>query len=104
MGTRNHGEEEPVKVTNFLLNITSEDPERLKAFYGDVIGLEKNADMGDDAFHAGGGATLAIDGHSETKGGTKEPQRYLIDFFVEDVKSERERLEAKGVNFIRKEG
>jgi predicted enzyme related to lactoylglutathione lyase len=92
-----------VKVTNFLLNITSEDPERLKAFYGDVVGLEKNPDMGDDAFRAGG-ATLAIDGHSETKGATKEPQRYLIDFFVEDVKAERERLEGKGVQFIRKEG
>jgi predicted enzyme related to lactoylglutathione lyase len=92
-----------VKVTSFLINITSEDPERLKTFYGEVVGLEKNPDMGDDAFHAGG-ATLAIDGHSEIKGETKEPQRVLIDFFVEDVKSERERLEATGVNFIRKEG
>jgi predicted enzyme related to lactoylglutathione lyase len=93
-----------VKISSFLLNITSADPERLKAFYGDIVGLEKNPDMGDDAFHAGGGATLAIDGHSDIKGGTKEPQRVLIDFFVEDVKSERERLEAKGVNFIRREG
>jgi predicted enzyme related to lactoylglutathione lyase len=92
-----------VKITNFLINLTSEDPERLKAFYGDVLGLQKNPDMGDDAFQAGG-ATLAIDGHSETKGGTKEPQRVLIDFFVDDVKAERERLEAKGVNFLRKEG
>lgn len=92
-----------MKVTNFLLNITSADPERLKAFYGDVVGLEKNPDMGDDAFHAGG-ATLGIDGHSETQGAAKEPQRMLVDLFVDDVKAERERLEGQGVQFIRKEG
>ena len=92
-----------MKVTNFLLNITSADPERLKAFYGDVVGLEKNPDMGDGAFHAGG-ATLGIDGHSETQGAAKEPQRMLVDLFVDDVKAERERLEGQGVQFIRKEG
>jgi predicted enzyme related to lactoylglutathione lyase len=91
-----------VKINSLLINLTSEDPERMKAFYSDVVGLEKNPDMG-DAFRAGG-ATLAIDGHSETKGTAKEPQRVLIDFFVEDVVAERERLEDKGVSFVRKEG
>ena len=55
----------------------------MKAFYGETIGLSKNPDMGDDAFQAGG-AIIAIDGHSETKGSAKEPQRVLIDFFVDD--------------------
>ncbi len=67
-----------MKVTSLLINLTSEDPERLKGFYRNVVGLQPNSDMGDSAFHAGG-ATLAIDGHSETKGAAKEPQRLLID-------------------------
>ena len=53
-----------MKVNTFLINLTSEDPARLRSFYGETIGLEKNPDMGDDALHAGG-AVLAIDGHSE---------------------------------------
>jgi len=92
-----------MKVNTFLINLTSEDPERMKAFYSDTIGLEKNPDMGEDAFHAGG-AVIAIDGHSETKGPAKEPQRLLIDFFVDDLKVEQTRLEGKGVKFIRTAG
>jgi predicted enzyme related to lactoylglutathione lyase len=92
-----------VKVNTFLINLTSQDPERLKAFYGETIGLDKNPDMGDGAFHAGG-AVIAIDGHSETKGAAKEPQRVLIDFFVDDIKAEQSRLEGKVVKFLRSEG
>ena len=92
-----------MKVNTFLINLTSEDPERLKAFYGQTVGLEKNLDMGDDAFHAGG-AVIAIDGHSETTGPAKEPQRVLIDFFVDDLKEEQLRLESKGVKFLRTAG
>jgi predicted enzyme related to lactoylglutathione lyase len=92
-----------VKVNTFLLNLTSEDPQRLKAFYADVIGLPKNPDMGDDAFLAAG-ATIAIDGHSQTKGAAKEPQRVLINFFVDDLSAEQARLEGKGVEFIRTAG
>ncbi len=92
-----------MKVSSLLINLTSENPERLKGFYQNVVGLAKNPDMGDDAFQAGG-ATLAIDGHSDTKGGTKEPQRVLIAFFVDDLKSEQDRLEGLGVKFIRTAG
>ena len=92
-----------MKVNTFLINLTSDDPERMKAFYGETIGLQKNPDMGDDAFQAGG-AVIAIDGHSETKGAAKEPQRVLIDFFVDDLKAEQSRLEGKGVKFLRTAG
>lgn len=92
-----------MKVTNMLVNLTSEDPERLKEFYGKVVGLPPNPDMGDSAFQAGGTAVV-IDGHSETKGVAKEPQRVLLDFFVEDVAAEEARLEAAGVSFSRKQG
>ena len=92
-----------MKVTNTLVNITSEDPQRLMKFYTDVVGLPKNANMGDSAVDAGG-TTFGFDGHSKVSGATKEPERVLIDFFVEDIASEQKRLEAAGVKFIRSQG
>lgn len=92
-----------MEVAQFGINLTSEQPDKLKAFYGEVVGLPKRPDMGDGAF-AMGASTLFVDGHSETKGGAKEPQRYLLDMFVGDVPAEQSRLEAAGVKFIRKQG
>ena len=92
-----------MKSNSLYVNINSEQPEKLIAFYRDVIGLPMNPDMGPGAFDAGG-AIIGIDGHSEVHGSAKEPGRILIDLFVDDVVGERERLEAHGVTFIRKEG
>ncbi len=92
-----------MKVNNFHIQITSEDPDRLKSFYRDTVGLPNVPEMGDGAF-AVGGANLIVDGHSETKGQTREPQRMLIDLVVDDVAAERVRLEGQGVEFIRREG
>jgi predicted enzyme related to lactoylglutathione lyase len=92
-----------MEVAQFGINLTSEHPDRLRAFYADVVGLSRRPDMGDGAF-AMGAATLFVDGHSETKGAAKEPQRYLLDLFVGDVAAEQSRLEAAGVRFIRKQG
>lgn len=93
-----------MKVASFLLNITSENPERLIAFYRDVVGLEPNPNMGDSALNICEGAVIAFDGHSQTHGMAKEPQRYLVDLFVEDVEAEQAALKAKGVKFIRELG
>jgi predicted enzyme related to lactoylglutathione lyase len=65
--------------------------------------LPGNPQIGDAAFDAGGTPFL-IDGHSETKGGAKEPQRVLINFFVDDLQAEQKRLEGRGVRFIRTAG
>ena len=92
-----------MKVNSAIINVTSEHPERLLAFYRDVVGLTPNPEMGEAAFDAGGTPFL-IDGHSETKGSTKEPQRVLINFFVDDVAADQSRLEAQGVKFIRTGG
>lgn len=92
-----------MEVQQFMVNITSEHPERMIAFYADVIGLPRNPDVGDGGFHAGA-ITLDIDGHSDTKGPAKEPQRLMLDFFVADVAAEQKRLEAAGVTFSRTEG
>lgn len=92
-----------MQVSQFILNVTSEDPKRLGDFYREVVQLPP-ADIGEHAFTVGQGATFIIDGHSETKGSAKEPHRALINFFVDDLKTEQSRLEAQGVQFIRKEG
>lgn len=92
-----------MEVNNFHIQITSENPERLQAFYRDTVGLPGVPEMGDGAF-AVGGANLFVTDHSETKGGTKEPQRMLVDLVVADLKAEQTRLEGQGVEFIRREG
>lgn len=90
-------------VTEFFINITSDNPEALVAFYRDIVGLPQRTDMGPHSY-AAGGAILGFDEHKDTKGRAAQPQRLLLDLTVGDAKAERERLEAKGVVFTRKEG
>ncbi len=92
-----------MNVKSFILNVTSEQPEALMAFYRDVVGLAPNPEIGEGAFLAGETAFL-IDGHSEVRGQAKEPQRMLMDFFVDDLAAEQARLEGLGVKFIRTAG
>ena len=92
-----------MQVTSFNVNLTSEQPEELVRFYRDIVGLPQNMEMGEGAFEVAG-SHLLIDGHSETHGAVKEPQRVLINFFVEDLASEQQRIEGQGVTFIRSAG
>ena len=89
-----------MKVNNFNVNVCSEDPARLIAFYADVVGLERIPAISAGAFRVGGAAFL-VDGHSEAKGPAKEPHRVLLTFSVDDAPAEQTRLEAAGVPFIR---
>ena len=89
-----------MEVTSFNVNITSEYPERLQAFYRDMLGLPAVKDMGQGALVAAG-APFLIDGDSDTSGDSKEPQRLLLNFFVGDRAAEQVRLEAEGVKCIR---
>lgn len=92
-----------MKVNQFIVNVTSEQPEALTAFYRDVVELPPQADMGPGAFDMSG-AVFIIDGHSEVHGPAKEPQRWLFSFFVDDLAAEQRRLEERGVKFIRTAG
>jgi predicted enzyme related to lactoylglutathione lyase len=92
-----------MEIQSFAINLTSDQPQRLLQFYKDVVGLQPRPEMGEGALVIGG-ATLFVDGHSETKGAAREPQRVLINFFVDGLAAEQKRLEAAGVPFIRKEG
>lgn len=92
-----------MNVNQLLLNINSQQPDRLISFYRDTVGLPSEEGMGPGAFKVGGSA-LVIDGHSEVTGSTKEPPRVLINFMIDDIAAEQARLEAAGVPFIRKQG
>jgi predicted enzyme related to lactoylglutathione lyase len=95
---------EPGQVTTFLLDITSEDKDRMLAFYRDIVGLEPFPAVGPYGLAVSDGMLLHFDTHSETRGPNPEPSRMLLNFFVDDVVAERERLEAAGLRFFRKEG
>ena len=89
-----------MEVQAFNVNVTSEDPARLIAFYADVVGLPRRPEIGAGAFGAGPAGFL-VDGHSETFGPPKEPTRVLLTFTVADAAAEQARLEAAGVEFLR---
>ena len=86
-----------MKTTSFVINVTSDQKEAMTAFYRDVVELAPNPNIGEGAFEIAPGATFIIDGHSETKGKTKEPQRVLINFVVEDLSTE-EAMTATGLS------
>lgn len=88
-----------MKINAFNINVNSENPERLIEFYENVVGLQRMAQL-PGAFLAGTTGFL-VDGHSETKGAAKEPQRVLLTFTVDDATVEQQRLEASGVKFVR---
>ena len=92
-----------MKIEHVAFAITTEDPERLVAFYRDTVGLSPRPELGPRALDLDG-AVLRVQGHSETHGASKEPTRFMLNLFVDDAKAERLRLEGAGVRFIRSEG
>ena len=92
-----------MNVTDTFINITSEDAERLVAFYHGTVGLPMRPEMGDHSVQVGG-TTLSFDTHSETRGATKEPSRVIVSMLVDDLAAEQSRLEALGVKFSRTAG
>ena len=92
-----------MQVNQFVVNVNSEQPDAMIAFYRDVVGLEVNADIGPGAFMAGssGFIALIIEGHDDVRGPVKEPARVILNFFVDDAAAEQEKLVARGVRFVR---
>jgi predicted enzyme related to lactoylglutathione lyase len=89
-----------MKINGFNINVTSDDPDRLRAFYRDIVGLEPNPMIGPAGYSAAG-VGFVIDGHSETRGKAKEPSRLMFNFHVDDIRAEQARLERLGVKFVR---
>ncbi len=82
--------------------IWTEDMGRLVPFYRDVLGLTPEMEAeGFVIFRSEGGPQLAIGVHSEVKGPSRDPNRVMVNFQVEDCHEEYERLGKLGVEFIR---
>jgi predicted enzyme related to lactoylglutathione lyase len=82
--------------------IWTEDLQRLLPFYRDVLGLKPQMENeGFVAFEAATGAALALGTHSDVKGRSRDPNRVMVDFQVDDCGAEYERLSKRGVEFVR---
>lgn len=90
-----------MKVNQFIVNINTNQLERMVAFYRDVVGLTPSKDF-PGAFMAGSAdfPALIIETHSEVTGPTKEPARAILNFFVDDLEAEQRRLKAENVTFL----
>jgi predicted enzyme related to lactoylglutathione lyase len=92
-----------MEVQPLLVIVHSEDPDRLIAFYDEVVDLVPRFDLAPGGFAVGLDApiSLIVEGHSEVHGSAKEPQRVMLNFSVDDAASEARRIADRGVTFIR---
>jgi len=83
--------------------IWTEDANKLKPFYRDALGLEVTMEDGEfAAFKLPGGETQIVMGkHSEVHGQSKEPDRIMVNFSVDDIQKTYEELRGRGVEFTR---
>jgi glyoxylase I family protein len=87
--------------------LSSADAKKLSAFYRDVVGLPvgMEAEMGDGGdmafgFEVKNGSDFVVMDHSKITGGNKQPERYMINFVVDDIEAEVKRLKEKKVKLI----
>lgn len=82
--------------------LSSENPEKLAAFYEKV--LKKKPDMDDGGYigFLAGKTFLTIAPHDKVKGKNTNPERLLLNFETTDVKREFERIKGLGEKVIAK--
>ena len=90
-------------TNQFVVLLHTEQPEALISFYQDVVGLTPKFEVTPGAFAAGSASfpALIVEGHSEVRGASRDPQRVMLNFAVADIAAEQRRLEASGVRFVR---
>ena len=81
----------------------SAEPDRLRSFYRDVVGLSDDFPQLGNPFIADT-TSIYIGAHSDVQGPAKEPARVLLNVFVDDLAAEQRRMEAAGARFIRSAG
>ncbi len=89
-----------------MLNMNSimvgtEDVVKLAAFYEKVF--EKKADMAEEDYHGFlvGNCFFTVGKHSEVKGKSKEPARFMFNIETKEVKEEFERIKKAGATVIK---
>jgi len=92
-----------MEIQPLFVVLHSEDPDRLIAFYDEVVDLTARFDLVPGAFAVDAAAPigLIVEGHSEVHGVAAEPQRVMLNFSVGDATSEARRIAAQGVTFVR---
>ncbi|MEO8539964.1 MAG: VOC family protein [bacterium] len=93
-----------MNISHSFIQLATSDVPRLYGFYKHVVGLPDREDMGPDSFALGADTTFSIVDHSDISGPTKEPARFILDLWVDDLDAEQSRLKAAGVNFSREKG
>ena len=85
----------------------SENPEKLSKFYKDTLGLKvgMEGEYGDDedvfvGFNPGKGPYLVVMHHDKVEGKNREPERYMVNFEVDDIEKEVGRLKKAKVRLI----
>lgn len=88
-------------VSMAIINLNSPNSDALQAFYRDVVQVPQVP--GTPRF-AAGDAMFIIDSHSEVTGKAENPARWLLNFKVNDLAGETQRLKDAGVPCIREMG
>lgn len=97
VATANHGTGEALDIFGLTVQLSSQDPDRLRAFYIDVVGLQVDERDGLKL----GPARLRFNFHSEITGENVDPARFMLNIFVGDIAAEEARLKEGGVPVIR---
>lgn len=78
----------------------SENPKTLQEFYKKVLNMDFDYQNGDYADFNTGGSYLEIGPHDKVHGKSNNPERLLLNFHVDNVKAEFERIKNLGVKVI----
>lgn len=84
------------------VTIWTDDLDKLRRFYRDILHLPVHSDHGDFLAFAWGDMRFNIGSHQLVNGPTNDPHRVMINFGVNDIQKEYLRLINEGVQFIRK--
>ena len=92
-----------MNASQFLVILHTERPDVLIDFYRDVVGLTPRFEVTPGAFSSSGTSPfdLIVEPHSEVHGTTREPQRMMLNFVVDDAIAEQRRLKSRDVPFVR---
>lgn len=86
--------------------LSSENAKALAEFYQDKVDIKikEEYEMGENSnvfdMDSGEGSSFMILDHSEVKGSSKEPQRFMMNFEVSDIDKSVEEVSGKGVKVI----
>jgi len=92
------------KIDGILLS--SPNAKKLAAFYTDKVGVKFQSEWemgkGENVFVANwkGGSDFVVMDHNKVKGKSTQPERYMLNFEVDNIEKEFKRVKKNGVKVI----